>query len=203
MLAEVNSSLRYETVKETFHQPNPGYESLPGPDSLTPGYERIRDPNNGYEKIRYATAKEDESDPNYEELKPQTNDDEPFHCYATINKKNGNSKTVVSSSEGKLAEHDYASLTRHANQAELDGSGADADAGMENDPFYERIHRRAPDTSNNDSKDDMNNNHSNAISYPSASSPSSSREDESSKRYNTPVTNVNDLYSKVNKNVKR
>lgn len=203
MLAEVNSSLGYETVKETFHPQNSGYESLPEPDSLTPGYERIREPNGGYEKIRYATTKEDESDPNYEELKPQTTENEPFHCYATINKKSTNSNNVTSPVEERLGEPDYASLTRRANHVEYDGLAA------ENDPFYERIRIRrslsGQDALNDETEDDMNNNHASATACSNSSSSSSlsSKENESSKDHSAPKTNVNDLYSKVNKSVKR
>jgi len=201
MLVEVNSSIGYETVKETFQQQNSGYESLPEPDSLTPGYERIREPNPGYEKIKYTTTKEDESDPNYEELKLQIDENEPFHCYATINKKSCDSNNATSSidAEERVGEPDYASL-RRANPTQYDGLVAD------NDPFYERIRGRHSSvnlgTTNEENEDELNNNHSPTNSC-NSSSPSSFKNDETNKPHSVSVPNVNDLYSKVNKNVKR
>lgn len=183
MLADVNQSAGYETVKENFNQ-NAGYESLPELDSLTPGYESIRESAGGYEKIKYAT-KEDESDPNYEELKPQITS-EQFHCYATINK---NGRT---SSSEHVMEPDYASLTRHAADVEYDN-------GNENDPFYERIQKRAtnaPPTGEGEDTakhNDKNNNRSNPA-------PES---EQIPKDHSISESSLNELYSKVNKNVKR
>lgn len=168
-LNEVNQSAGYETVKEA--DSNPGYESLPEPDSLTPGYERIREPAN-YEKLKYE-SKEDESDPNYEELKPQPSN-ESFHCYATINKSN-----KIKPSEN-VTEPDYASLTRR-NDSES------------SDSFYERINQKSYADGGEKCSNDTNNNHSNEL--PKNELPNSSN--------STSVTNISDLYSKVQKNVKR
>lgn len=140
---------------------------------MTPGYERIREPAN-YEKLKYE-SKEEESDPNYEELKPQPSD-EPFHCYATINKSN-----KVRASE-HVSEPDYASLTRRN----------DSESG---DSFYERINQNSRADGGAKSSNDSNNNHSNEL--PNNELPNCSNL--------TSVTNtsISDLYSKVQKNVKR
>ncbi len=173
LLTEVNQSVGYETVKEA--DTNPGYESLPEPDSLTPGYERIREPVN-YEKIKYS-SKEEESEPNYEELKPQPSN-ELFHCYATINKNRTRCDENVS-------EPDYASLTRH---------------GDLEDSIYERINKKSTaDAGEGRSiNDDNNNNNNNNNNHHSVELAKTGAQDHS-----IFPENLSDLYSKVNKNVKR
>lgn len=174
MLADVNLSIGYETVKRNFSQ-NTEYESLPESENLTLGYESIRESAAGYEKIKYV-SKEDESDPNYEELKPQTNS-EQFHCYATISKNNQAPSEYT-------GEPDYASLTRHAADIEYEN-------GNEIDPFYERIQKH--DTTGTDEFNDKNNNHSNL----------DRKSEQISKNLSISESSLNELYSKVNKNVKR
>lgn len=149
---------------------------MPEPDSLTPGYERIREPSN-YEKLKYdADSKEDESDPNYEELKPQP-PAESFHCYATIN------KLHKSKPDEGGGEPDYASLTRQHSDDPAD-------------PFYERLNQKREaaegaakcgnDSNNNCSEEEASQNELPGASYAAAS-----------------AADISDLYSKVQKNVKR
>lgn len=166
---EVIPSAGFETVKEA--DSNPGYESLPDPDSSTPGYERICESSN-YEKFKYE-SKEDESDPNYEELKSQPSN-ELFHCYATINKSNKNR------SSEDVAQPNYASLTRQSN----------SESG---DPFYERLNQKSRAVGGEKCSNDSNNNHSNKL--PKNEPPNCSN--------TTSSTNISDLYSKVQKNIIR
>lgn len=176
MLNDVNQCPGYETLKEPYQ--NPGYESLPEPDSLTPGYERIRDPA-GYEKLKYATVEEDVSEPNYEELKPRKQN-QSFHCYATIGKK----KTM---SSGNIPEPDYASLTRRHEEYDSWNNG---------DPFYERIKKRddedaedADDYDRDAKYNDRNNNHPESMP----------KNERLTRNHSVSENNLSDLYSKVNK----
>ncbi|XP_065203645.1 dentin sialophosphoprotein [Planococcus citri] len=186
MLNDSGQCPGYETVTE---QNSGGYESLPEPpDSLTPGYERIRDSssNPGYEKLKYETLDEEYvSEPNYEELKPRKESNQSFHCYATIDKK----KTL---SSGNIPEPDYASLTRRHR---------DDDNWNNSDPFYERIRKRSGCDDDEDADEggdydvakynDRNNNHSDSIPPP--------KSERLTRNHSVSENDLSDLYSKVNK----
>lgn len=125
----------YETVLDNgldsdLDRLGPGYETVSGGhDSLVPGYERV---SGG----REVTS---DSEPNYEELRPQ---DGGITCgessYATVNKKR---KT----SDYSKIEPDYASLSRKDLGYEtVDGFEPNYESMCRTEPNYESVERHEP-----------------------------------------------------------
>lgn len=107
-------------------KPSAGYETVTGElDSLVPGYERV------------AGGQTSDSEPNYEELRPQDSKDS---TYATVNKK----RRKIS--QFSNPEPDYASLSRKDPGYErVEGFDPNYESvSRDSDPNYESVEREEP-----------------------------------------------------------